>query len=530
MLTGFRSHEGHQGRALASVCAVVFLTFLDTTIVSVTLGSVQSDLHAGVAGLQWVVSAYALVFASLLLTGGSLGDRFGRKKLMLGGVAVFAAGSLVGALAPNESVLIAARAIMGVGAAASEPGTLSVLRHLYPEGRARARAVGVWAAVTGLALACGPVLGGTIVGAVGWRGVFWFNLGFALVLLPVTSRFVPESADPEEARLDLPGLLLGALAVGAATFAIIEGETSGYTTSWVDALFAVAAAAAVLFIVVESRVASPMLDLRYFRMPAFSSSLAVAFAAYFGIFSIFFFTALYLEEVSGYSGYRTAAEFGPMAAALIAGSLLAGRWVARQGPRLPMTAGCLLAGFGILLTRHYLPTHPSFWPLTVSLGIAGLGFGIAVVPVTAAVLALVPAEHSGMAASATNTSRQLGAVFGVAVLGALVNTHLTTDLGARLRTLGIPANFQSIVINAVETGTIPAGGHLTGKQASYGPIVQHVIGAAYGAFHSGLETVLLTSAILILVAGAVAGCFAADHSSESEEFPAGVRGPEMVEQ
>ncbi len=524
MPTGLRSSRG---RALASVCAVAFLTFLDTTIVSVTLGSVQSDLHAGVAGLQWVVSAYALVFATMLLTGGSLGDRFGRRKLMLGGVVVFAAGSLLGALAPNVGVLIGARAIMGIGAAASEPGTLSVLRHLYPDERERARAVGIWAAVTGLALACGPVFGGTIVGAAGWRGVFWFNVAFAAVLLLVTSRFVPESADPEQARLDLPGLLLGALAVGAATFAIIEGETSGYRTAWVDVLFAVAAVAAVVFIVVESRAPSPMLDLRYFRLPAFSSALAVAFAVYFGIFSIFFFTALYLEEVAGYSGYRAAGAFGPMAAALIAGSLLAGRWVARRGARLPMTAGCFIAAFGILLTRHYLPTHPSFWPLTWSLALAGLGFGIAIVPVTAAVLALVPAEHSGMAASASNTSRQLGAVFGVAVLGALVNAHLTSDLGARLRTLGIPANFQSIVIHAVENGTIPAGGHLTGKQASYGPIVQRVIGAAYGAFHSGLDTALLASALLILVAGAISGYFAGSPETE-RTHPGGKL--EMVEQ
>jgi EmrB/QacA subfamily drug resistance transporter len=476
--------------------------------VSVTLGSVQTELHAGVTSLQWVVNAYALLFASLLLLGGTLGDRFGRKRLMLGGVAVFATGSLLGALAPSVAVLIGARAVMGVGAAASEPGTLSVLRHLYPDGRARARALGAWAAVTGLALAFGPVIGGTLVGAFGWRGVFWFNLAFAAILLPVTSRLVPESADPDAARLDIPGLLLGALAVGAATFAIIEGETSGYSTAWVDVLFAVAAVAAVAFVYVELHTRSPMLDLRYFRIPAFSSSLAVAFAIYFGIFSIFFFTALYLEEVVGYSGYRAAGQFAPMALALIAGSLLAGHWVARGGTRLPMGAGCLIATAGILLTRHYLPPHPSYWPLALSLAVAGLGFGIAVVPVTADVLDVVPPEHSGMAASATNVSRELGAVFGVAVLGALVNAHLTSDLTGRLRALGIPANFQSIVINAIETGTIPAGGKVTGKEASYGPIVQHVVGAAYGAFHAGLGTALLTSAILILVAGLASWTFA----------------------
>jgi predicted MFS family arabinose efflux permease len=246
-----------------------------------------------------------------------------------------------------------------------------------------------------------------------------------------------------------------------------------------------------------------MLDLRYFRLPAFSSALVVAFAIYFGIFSIFFFTALYLEEVVGYSGYRVAAEFGPMAAALIIGSWLAGRWVARVGAQLPMAAGCALAATGILLTEHYLSAHPSFGPLVVSLAVAGFGFGIAVVPVTSSVMGLVPPEHSGMAASATNTSRELGAVFGVAVLGALVNAHLTSDLAGRLKALGIPANFQSIVISAIETGSVPSGGKAPGSAASYGSIVNHVISAAYGAFHAGLSTALFTSAILILLAGAI---------------------------
>jgi EmrB/QacA subfamily drug resistance transporter len=494
-----------RGRALAVLCAVLFLTFVDTTIVAVALGDIQSSLHAGVTSLQWVVNAYALMFASLMLTGGALGDRFGRKRLMLGGVVLFGAASVVGALAQSVDVLIAARALMGIGAAASEPGTLSILRHVYPERRERSRAIGMWAGVTGVALAAGPVVGGALVGAFGWRGVFWFNVAFALALVPLTLRAVPESADPEAARLDLPGLLLGALTLGAVTFAIIMGETNGFTTSWILALFAIAAAAAAAFVAAELRTSVPMLDLRFLRIPEFSSALAVAFALYFGIFSIFFFTALYLEEVIGYSGYRAAGEFGPMAATLVLGSQIGGRWVARSGPRLPMAVGCLVAAAGILLTDHFLPAHPSFGPLAVSLAVAGIGFGIAVVPVTSAVLTIVPAARSGMAASATNTTRQLGAVFGVAVLGALVNAHLTSDLGDRLRALGIPANFQSIVIDAIETGTIPSGGNAPGASATYGPIVRKVISAAYGAFHAGLRTALFTSAGLILAAGLFSG-------------------------
>lgn len=492
---------GREGRALAVLCGVLFLTFLDTTVVAVALGDIQTDLHAGVTDLQWVVNAYALLFASLMLTAGALGDRYGRKRFMVGGLVLFGGASLLGSFADGSGLLIAARGLMGIGAAASEPGTLSVLRHLYPERRARARALGIWAAVSGIALAAGPVVGGALVGAAGWQGIFWFNTFAAVCLLPLCARFVPESSDPDPAPLDLPGLVLGAVALGAVTFAIIEGETNGFTTSWVLALFAVAAAAAAVFVFVELRSPSPMLDLRFFRLPAFSTALAVSFAVYFGIFSIFFFTALYLAEVVGYSGYRIAGEFAPMAIALVLGSVLAGRWVARSGARGPMTTGCLVAAAGLLLTERFLPAHPSFGSLAASLAVAGAGFGIAVVPVTSSVLTIVPAERSGMAASAANTARQLGAVFGVAVLGALVNAHLTSDLGDRLRSLGIPPTFQSIVITAIETGTIPSGGNAPASASGYGAIVQKVIDAAYGAFHSGLETALLTSAALILAAG-----------------------------
>jgi EmrB/QacA subfamily drug resistance transporter len=512
-----------ESRALAVLCAVLFLTFLDTTIVSVALGDVQASLHAGVTDLQWVVNAYALLFASLMLTAGTLGDRFGRKRLMLGGVVVFGCGSLLGAFAQGAGTLIAARAVMGIGAAASEPGTLSILRHVYPERRARARAVGTWAAVSGVALAAGPVLGGALVGAAGWRGIFWFNATFAACLVPLCLRHVPESADPQPARLDVPGLALGAATLGAVTFAIIEGETNGFTTSWVLALFALAAAGVVAFVLAEIRAVAPMLDLGFFRLRPFTSALVVSFAVYFGIFSIFFFTALYLSEVVGYSGYRTAAEFAPMAAALVVGSQLSGRWVSRAGARLPMAVGCALSAGGILLSEHYLPARPSFGPLAVGLALAGLGFGIAVVPVTSSVLTIVPPERSGMAASATNTARQLGAVFGVAVLGALVNAHLTSDLAGRLHALGIPSTFQSIVIDAIENGTIPSGGKVPGSATGYGAIVERVIDAAYGAFHAGLQTALLTSAVLILAAGALAVVGSSGRRGEAQPGPTGSR-------
>jgi EmrB/QacA subfamily drug resistance transporter len=329
--------------ALATLSAILFLTFLDTTIMSVALYDLQQTLHTTIAELQWIVNAYALLFASLMLAFGTLGDRLGRRRVMLAGVVVFVAGSLLGALARNTETVIAARGLMGIGAAACEPGTLSILRHVFPERRDRARALGIWAAVAGLALAMGPVIGGLLVGLGGWPAIFWFNVAAGALAFVAALRTVPESSDPESGRFDWGGFVLGPVALGTIVFAIIVGESAGYTAPHVLALFAVGVAAGALFVFVELRSKAPMLKVQYMRKPAFSGSLAVAFATYFGVFSIFFLTALYLQVVLGYSAFRTAALFVPMALGMIIASAIAGRWVAESGPRIPVAVGCLCA-------------------------------------------------------------------------------------------------------------------------------------------------------------------------------------------
>jgi EmrB/QacA subfamily drug resistance transporter len=497
--------RGSTRRALFTLCAILFLTFLDTTIMSVALADVQTTLYAGVTTLQWVVNAYALLFASLMLAFGTLGDRFGRKRVMLFGVAVFVAGSVFGALAPNTGSLIAARAIMGVGAAACEPGTLSILRQLYPDRALRAKALGIWAAIAGLALAMGPVIGGILTGLGGWRAIFWFNLAAGAVAFVAALQAVPESADPEGGRFDVAGFLLGPTALATVIFAIILGETAGYDAGYVIALFAVGAVAAGLFVLAEHRSSAPMLNLRYFRRAPFSGSLGVAFAAYFGVFSIFFLTALYLQMVVGYTAYRTAALFVPMAITMIAASALTGRWVARVGPRLPVAVGCLCAGVGVLLTDLAINGDVAFVPLALSLTLSGIGFGIAVVPITSVALSIVPARHSGMAASATTTSREVGTVVGVAALGSLFNTQLINSLTERLIQLEVPEQFRSIVITAVLTGQVPSGTQgAAAAEAQYGPIVANVIGAAYDATRSGVRMSLLVAGCVILASGVVA--------------------------
>ena len=505
---------------MAVICFILFLTFLDNTVISATLSDVQSGLHAGVAQLQWVVSGYALAFASLMLMAGTLGDLYGRKRLMLIGVVIFCGGSVLSALAGSTGTLIAGRVVMGIGAACSEPGTLSMIRHLYPERRRRARALGIWAAVSGLALAMGPVIGGVLVGIWDWRAVFWFNLIFGAVALIAAAIVLPENSDPVRARLDLPGFVLGAVALGCATFATIAGETAGYINPKILILYGVAVLALVVFVLVELRAENPVLDVRFFKRPPFAGSTIVAFTSYFGIFSIFFFVALYLEVVGTTSPFHLALDFIPMTAGMVLASLFTGRWVSRVGPRVPMTVGCLLAAAGIFCTNALITPNAGLTTVGWTLALAGIGFGMVIVPVTSSALTSVPAEHSGMAASTNNTSRELGAVAGVAILGSIVNGQLTVNLTKRLVAIGIPPSFRSQVIAAVTTGSLgsQAASTKVGKgNASIQEIINKVVSAAYGAFGHGLDLSLLAAGTLLTASAVVAYFTAARRTSTSNK-------------
>jgi EmrB/QacA subfamily drug resistance transporter len=493
--------------ALATLLFVLFLTFLDNTIVTVVLANVQSGLHASVSQLQWVVNGYALTFAGLMLSFGTMGDLFGRKKIMLTGVTVFCAGSVIAAVAPTTDVLIAGRVVMGIGAAASEPGTLSMIRHLYPDRAGLARSLGVWAAVSSLGLALGPLIGGLLVFGWSWRAIFWFNVFFGALAFVSAALVLPESSDPVRARFDIPGFLLGAVALGSLTFAIILGETAGYRTWWIDGLFLFALLAAASFVLAELRAKNPVLNVRYFERSAFAGSTIIAFTVYFGTFAIFFMVALYLQVVVSDSPLQLALNFVPLAVGMVAAALLTGRWVAAWGPRIPMATGCLLAGIGILLTNSMVTPHVGVTQIGWTMFIAGVGVGMAMVPVTSAALGSVPAEHSGMAASTTNTFRELGAVVGVAVLGSIVNGQLTVNLVHRLTAIGIPKSYQSLVVSAVTTGTYKGGAKAaTAKDPAIAHIVNEVVSAAYGAFGRGLHislniagSLLLASAVLALL-------------------------------
>jgi EmrB/QacA subfamily drug resistance transporter len=495
---------GRPRLSLAVITLVLFVTFLDNTIVAVALSNVQTDLHAGIQALQWVVSGYALAFAGLMLAFGTISDRLGRRRVMVVGLVVFIAGSVLGAAAPTSGVLIAGRVVMGIGAAASEPGTLSMIRQLYPDPADRAQALGVWSAISGLALAAGPVLGGILVGIWSWRAIFVFNVAVGLVAVAGVAAVLPESVSESHRRLDGGGFFWAAAAVTAAVFATILGENHGYGTWWIILLFAVAVASLLLFVPHERRADEPALDVRYFRNGGFTAGMVLAFAGFFATFAVFFFIPLFVELLGTTSSFRLALDFAPMAVALIVASALSGRWIARAGPAVPMAAGALAAGAGILLTDAYITPGSGIGLFGWSLAIVGAGLGVAMVGATASVLSAVPPERSGMAASAVNTSRELGAVVGVTVLGAIVNAQLTTNLLHRLRSIpGLPASLRNEVVAAVTTGAANTGASKLPKTGPIATIVNQVVAAAESSFSSGLDTVLLLAASLMIAAGAL---------------------------
>lgn len=489
--------------SLAVITLVLFVTFLDNTIVAVALTSIQTDLHAGITALQWVVSAYALTFAGLMLTFGTLSDHFGRRRIMLAGLAIFIAGSVMGSLSNSAGMLIGARVIMGIGAAASEPGTLSMIRQLYPDRGDRAQALGVWSAISGLALAAGPVLGGVLVGVWSWRAIFVFNIAIGIVAIAGVRLVLPEMSTPLRKRLDLGGFAWAPIAVVAATVATIEGETSGYAKWWIIGLYVIAVVAITVFIVGERHADEPVLDLRFFRFGSFSAGMILAFTGFFATFTVFFLVPLFVELLGNSNGFNLAEDFAPMAVALIAASALSGRLIARVGAAIPMAIGALFAGGGILVTNALIKPSSGISLFGWSLAIVGAGIGVLMVGATQSVLTTVPASRSGMAASAVNTSRQLGAVAGVTIVGAVINGQLTTNLLHRLAAIpALPAALRNAVVIAVTTGqadtsAIPKSGPLA-------RIVDEVLGAAQSSFASGLDTVLLMTGALMLASGIVA--------------------------
>lgn len=448
---------------LTVTCLGQFMVLLDNTIVGAALPGMRQGLHIRLTGLQWIVDAYVLLVAMLLLSGGVFADRFGRKRVYLTGVAVFTAASVLCSLAPTLGWLVAGRVLQGVGAAALSPASLALLATAHPVPRERTRAIGLWAGFSGLGLAVGPVAGGVLTDAFGWPAVFLVNLPVGVVLLLIGLRSLDESRNPGAPAIDVPGTALSVLAVGALTYGLIEGGARGWTSPVILGCFLAAALLFAAFGAVEARRPAPMLPLRLFRLRLFTVSTTAMAVVGFALMGSSFFFSQFFVYVQGSSILRAGLQTLPVSLAMVAVSPYAGRLAARHGFRPVVTAGLALAGSGLLALGavHAGTGYGNVW---WRLGLVGTGFALTLSPLTGAAIQAVGPQEGGLASGVSGTARQLGAVLGVAVLGAVVRSRQSggASFGAGLDSAFLAAGLvtsAAALLTAVRPAAPREGAH-----------------------------------------------------------------------
>jgi len=421
MRTRFVTAENRKWWTLGAVGFGLFMIMLDNTVVNVALPTIQRDLGAGLSELEWIVSGYALTFAALMLTGGKLADLFGRRRMFVTGLAVFAGSSLACALAPSAGFLIGARIVQGGGAALMNPATLSIISATFPP-RERGTAIGIWAGVSALALAIGPLVGGLLSQHVGWSAIFYINVPIGIVAIAASFLLIDESKDTTDGqRLDLPGLLSSGIGLFALTYALIEANSYTWGSARILGAFAVAAVALVTFVLLERHQRVPMLDLGLFRNRTFAGANLVLLLVALAMFGVFFFLSLYMQNILGYSAVKAGASFLPMTLLIIVVAPLAGRLSDRLGSRWLLTGGMTLVAAQLLYFSR-LGVHETFWTLLPGMLLGGVGMASVMAPASAAALSGVPVDKAGVGSAVMNSSRQLGGSMGVALIGAIM-TH-----------------------------------------------------------------------------------------------------------
>ena len=418
--------ENRKWWTLAAVAIGLFMIMLDNTVVNVALPSIQKDLHIGASELEWVFNAYALTFGVLLLTGGKLADLFGRRAIFIAGLVVFTGASLWCGLAGGAASLIAARTVQGIGAAMMNPATLSIITATFPP-RQRGTAIGIWAGVSALALAIGPIVGGVLTEKISWSWIFFINIPVGVLGVLAAVVFIDESRDTSrEQRLDLPGLITSGLGLFALTYGLIETNTYSWTSTRVLVLFAIAAVMLVAFVLLELHQRLPMLDLSLFRNPTFAGANAAMLLVGLAMFGIFFYNSLFLQNILGYGAIKTGATFLPMTVLIILVAPIAGRFSDRIGARWLMAAGMSLLAVALVLFGT-LDARSSFWAILPGLLVGGVGMAITMAPTTAAAMGSVPVDKAGVGSAVINSMRQVGGSLGIAIMGALVATAVTVS-------------------------------------------------------------------------------------------------------
>jgi EmrB/QacA subfamily drug resistance transporter len=521
-LLGFKGENAREKViVLLTMCFALAMAMLDNTVVNIALPTITTKLNATVSDLQWIIDGYVLAFASLLLTGGILGDRYGRKKMFLTGLAIFTLASLGCGLSGSGGELIMFRALQGVGAALLMPGTLSILTVTFPP-EERSRAIGLWAGVSGLALALGPTLGGYIVEHGGWETVFFINVPIGVIAFAIASRTVRESVSEETRHLDLPGLALGTSGLFSLTYGLIEANQRGWSDGLIVAALVAAAVLLTAFLVWEHRSPKAMMPLSFFRIPAFSAGNAVAFSVSLGLFSIFLFVTLYMQAIRGYTPFQAGLRFLPMTGMIIVTAPIAGQVAQRLGARIPMTYGLTVASAGLLGLTFIQPDTP-FWMIGILFVLMGHGLGATMAPMTAAVMGAVGPQRAGLGSAMTNTSREVGGVLGIALLGTVLFDRLGSVLVPKLAGLGLERAQASAIAQAASHGFVSprelAALGLSPEQT------KGFVAAFREAYMSGFHLALLIAGLVLLTSAVVANRFIPGRAHADEIHATAAREP-----
>jgi EmrB/QacA subfamily drug resistance transporter len=423
MLATLVAEENRKWWTLGAVAFGLFMIMLDNTVVNVALPTMARDFNVKTAQLEWVVVAYALTFASIMITGGKLADMFGRRRLFVIGLAIFTLSSLACGLSPSIGYLIAARTVQGVGSALMNPATLSIIVATFPP-KQRGQAIGIWAGVSALALAIGPLIGGVITQHISWSWIFFINVPIGVLAIGVSQLVIRESRDTSrEQSIDLPGLLTSIGFLFALSYALIEGNQHGWMSVEIVSLFGVALAFLVAFLALELRQRLPMLDLSLFRIGAFAGANIVAMMVSLAMFGVFFFVSLYVQNILKYSPTQAGLIFLPMTVLIILIAPVAGRFSDRIGSRWLMGAGMTLLGFSLLFYQR-VGLHSNFWTLLPAMILGGFGMAMTMSPMTSAAMGAVPVDKAGVGSGVLNSFRQVGGSLGIAVMGAILASYI----------------------------------------------------------------------------------------------------------
>jgi EmrB/QacA subfamily drug resistance transporter len=494
------TEENAKWWTLAAMCFALFMIMLDNTVMNVALPSIQSDLHASISSLEWVVNGYSLSFAVLLATGGRLGDILGRRRMFMTGVVLFAISSATAGLAPSTTALVASRVTQGIGASLMMPATLSIITNAFPPAE-RGRAIGTWAGVSALALALGPLLGGFLTEHVSWRAIFYLNIPVAAAAIAATLFAVRESRDETVGReIDWAGTAVLTVGLTAGVLALIEGNSWGWGSPRIIGLIAISIVVLAGFVKLEGRVRAPIVQFEFLRNRNFVGSLIVAFIISFSMLGMFFFMALYIQNILGYSPLEAGVRFLPTTLVIMFVAPIAGRLTDRIGPRPPIVAGLSLVAVSLFLQAQITDTS-GYGSLLVPFILMGFGIALTMSPMSTAAMNAVHVTKSGLASGLLSMSRMVGGKFGVAVLGAIFQANSKTALESGLSGSGIDhSQIDSLAAQLGSGGLTQTIDHLPPD------VAQQAAGAAHDAFISGLTNSIGVAAV-VAAAGAVLAYF-----------------------